>query len=87
VQVDTGYQGILKLHPNTAIPNKRSKKNPLTKEQKMKNQKILSSRVVVENIIRCLKIYKIIAEKYRNSRRRFTLRLNLIAGLYNFQLK
>jgi hypothetical protein len=51
VQVDTGYQGILKLHPNTAIPKKRSKKNPLTTEDKIKNQKISSSRVVVENII------------------------------------
>ncbi|MDZ4757819.1 MAG: IS5/IS1182 family transposase, partial [Bacteroidota bacterium] len=28
----------------------------------------------------------IIAEKYRNRRKKYNLRLNLIAGLYNFQL-
>jgi hypothetical protein len=27
-----------------------------------------------------------VAEKYRNRRRRFGLRFNLIAGLYNFEL-
>jgi hypothetical protein len=72
---------------NIAITYKRSKKNPQTKEQKMKNQKISSSRVLIENIIRELKIFKVIAEKYRNRRRRFNLRINLIAGIYNLQLK
>ena len=32
--VDTGYQGIAKLHANVEIPKKRSKKKPLTKEDK-----------------------------------------------------
>ncbi|MGI8787171.1 MAG: IS5/IS1182 family transposase, partial [Pyrinomonadaceae bacterium] len=31
-------------------------------------------------------IFRIVAEKYRNRRRRFGLRFNLIAGLYNFEL-
>jgi hypothetical protein len=82
--VDTGYQGIKKQHTNSELPKKRSKKNPLTKEDKIQNQKISSSRVLIENIIRELKIFKIIAEKYRNKRKKFTLGLNLIAGLYNF---
>jgi hypothetical protein len=43
-------------------------------------------RVVVENIIRTLKIFRILAEKYRNRRKRFGLRLNLIAAMCNFQL-
>jgi len=86
MQVDTGYTGILKIHKNSEIPKKRSKKNPLTKLDKKQNQIISSSRVLVENIIRCLKIFRIIAEKYRNRRKKYNLRLNLIAGLYNFQL-
>lgn len=85
-QVDTGYQGMQKLHSNTELPKKRSKKNPLTKEEKMENRRISSSRVLVENVIRCLKIFRVLAEKYRNRRKRFTLRLNLIAAIYNFQL-
>ena len=86
VQVDTGYQGLQKRHINTEIPKKRSKKNPLTATDKQENQRISSSRVTVENVIRSIKIFRIIAEKYRNRRKRFTLRLNLIAGIYNYQL-
>ncbi|MCC6182175.1 MAG: transposase [Bacteroidia bacterium] len=71
---------------NTEIPKKRSKKNPLTDVDKKENQRISSSRVTVENVIRSIKIFRIIAEKYRNRRKRFTLRLNLIAGVYNYQL-
>lgn len=85
-QVDTGYQGLQKIHPNTEIPKKRSKKNPLTKQDKQENHRISASRVLVENIIRCIKIFRILAEKYRNRRKRYALRLNLIAGIYNFQL-
>lgn len=85
-QVDTGYQGLQKMHNNTEIPKKRNKKNPLTKLDKKNNQLISSSRVTVENIIRSLKIFRILAEKYRCRRKRFTLRLSLIAGIYNAQL-
>lgn len=85
-QVDTGYQGLQKKHVNTQIPKKRSKKNPLTKQDKIQNQCISSSRVLVENVIRCIKIFRIIAEKYRNRRKRYALRINLIAGIYNYQL-
>ncbi|SPR03203.1 IS5 family transposase ISOt6 [Orientia tsutsugamushi] len=28
---DTGYQGIQKIHNNPKLPKKKSKKNPLTK--------------------------------------------------------
>jgi hypothetical protein len=43
-------------------------------------------RITVENIIRDVKIFRIIAEKYRNRRRRFALRFNLIAAIYNINL-
>ena len=33
-QVDTGFQGLQKGHANTEMPKKRSKKKPLTKEDK-----------------------------------------------------
>jgi hypothetical protein len=80
---DTGYQGIQKLHCNSEIPKKKSKKSPLTGEDKKQNQQISSKRITIENIIRDVKIFRIIAEKYRNRRRRFTLRFNLIAAIYN----
>ena len=85
--VDTGYQGIAKLHSNCEIPKKRSKKHPLTAEDKQQNKRISSHRVVIENIIRELKIFRIIAEKYRNRRKKFGLRFNLIAAFYNLNLE
>ncbi|SPR08948.1 IS5 family transposase ISOt6 [Orientia tsutsugamushi] len=39
-----------------------------------------------ENVIGMLKRFKIIADKYRNRPKRFSLRFNLISGIYNFQL-
>ncbi|SPR12179.1 IS5 family transposase ISOt6 [Orientia tsutsugamushi] len=39
-----------------------------------------------ENVIGMLKRFKIIADKYRNRRKRFGLRFNLISCIYNFEL-
>jgi IS5 family transposase len=86
IQADSGYQGIKKRHENSEIPFKGTKKNPLTEEKKKENHKLSSTRVAVENVIRTIKIFKILAEKYRNRRKRFGLRLNLIAAICNFQL-
>jgi hypothetical protein len=41
---------------------------------------------VVEHVLRHLKIFRLLAERYHNRRRRFSLRFNLIAGLYNLKL-
>ncbi len=85
-QTDTGYQGIHWLHANNELPKKRSKQHPLTKADKATNRRIASERVLNEHVIGALKRFKIIADKYRNRRKRFGLRLNLIAGIYNLQL-
>lgn len=82
---DTGYQGLQKLHQNTSLPYKRKKNQPLTKEQKFHNKQLSSKRILIENVIRCIKIFKIISDKYRNRRRRFGLRFNLISGIYNYE--
>lgn len=86
VQVDTGYQGIKKYHANSNLPYKRSKKQPLTKEQLKYNHRIGSSRMVIEHVIRELKVFRILSERYRNRRKRFGLRVNLIAALFNYEL-
>lgn len=83
IQADTGYQGLQKIHGNTEIPKKKSKKHPLSKEDKQQNRVISSERVLIENIIREIKIFRMIAEKYRNRRKRFAMRVNLIAAFYN----
>jgi DDE superfamily endonuclease len=83
---DSGYQGIQKIHANAVKPVKGTKKKPLSKEDKKHNHQVGSGRVMVEHIIRELKIFKIIAAPYRNRRKRFGLRINLIAAIYNFEL-
>lgn len=84
---DTGYQGIQKLHGNSCVPKKKTKKQPLTPEDKKANRALASQRALNENVIGMLKRFKIIADKYRNRRKRFGLRFNLIAGIYNYELE
>lgn len=86
VLTDTGYQGLNKIHTNSRLPKKRTKKHPLTPKDKDDNKKLSSQRVINENVIGMLKRFKIIADKYRNRRKRFGLRFNLIAGIYNYEL-
>lgn len=85
VKVDSGYQGLQKIHANTDLPKKNKKKDPLTKQDKLKNKEQAKKRVVVEHVIGHLKKFKIISQKYRNRRKRFTLKFNLICGIYNYE--
>ena len=71
---------------NSKSPKKRSKKQALSKEDKKQNRNLSSQRIVNENVIGMLKRFKIIADEYRNRRKRFGLRFNLIAGIYNYEL-
>jgi hypothetical protein len=84
---DTGYLGINKLHANSQIPAKKSKLHPLTSEQKAANRELASQRIFVEHVIGKLKVFRILSERYRNRRKRFGLRFNLIASLYNLETK
>ena len=86
VVTDTGYQGIVKLHSRSELPKKRSKNKPLTSDDKKRNQVLASERVGNENVIGMLKRFKILSDRYRNRRKRFGLRFNLIAGIYNLEL-
>ena len=85
-QTDTGYQGIHHLHQNSELPKKKTKKRPLTKEEKHENQRIARERALNEHVIGALKRFKIISDTYRNRRKRFGLRFTLIAEIYNLQL-
>jgi len=80
---DSGFQGILEFHKNSETPKKKSKKEPLTAEDKAANKRIAQERIFIENVNASLKIFKILASKYRNRRKRFALRMSLICGIYN----
>ena len=83
---DSGYLGIAKQHANSRTPHKSSKLHPLTGVQKAENRRLARERFVAEHIIRSLKIFRLLSERYRNRRRRFGLRFNLIAAIYNHEI-
>jgi hypothetical protein len=83
---DSGYHGIDALHPNSWTPFKKSKLHPLTPEQKQQNRTLASCRASIENVIRMLRRFRILGNTYRNRRKRFGLRLNLIAAIANLHL-
>ncbi len=83
---DSGFQGVAKLHPNCRTPFKRWRGKTLTTEQHAYNRKLARERIIAEHIIRKLKIFRVLKETYRHRRRRFALRLTLIAALYNHDL-
>ncbi len=55
---DSAYLRLQKLHAKTQMPEK-SKKKPLTKEDKKNNAKLSSERVINKNVIGLLKRFKI----------------------------
>ena len=85
LDTDTGYLGIKKIHANSEHPIKGSKYHKLTECEKQFNRQISPDRVLNEHVIGFIKRFKIVADKYRNRRKRFGLRLNLIAGICNFE--
>ena len=82
---DSGYTGLHKCHPNSEVPHKSSKNSTLTPEEKAHNRELARERILNEHVIRYLKRFKILQGRYRNRRRRFGLRFNLIAAIYNLQ--
>jgi len=87
ILADEGYQGISKIHKNSRTPFKRKKNYPLSEEERKENRDLLKQRITVEHIFRKLKIFRILREKYRNRRKRFDLRFNLIAACCNLEVR
>ena len=86
-ETDSGYQGIKAFHKNSKHPKKKPKKGELTSEEKAENRQISESRISNEHAIGFLKRFRILSERYRNRRKCFGLRLNLIASICNMDRK
>lgn len=86
VFVDLGYLGILNFHENSFIPAKRSKHHPLTEEDKQLNREMATIRIAVEHFNAKFKTFQIMALPYRNRRKRFELRAELICGIINYEI-
>ena len=87
ILADSGYQGIMKMYSQAQTPRKSSKLKPLTLEDKSYNHVLSKERIKVENIFAKGKTFKMFSTTYRNQRKRFVLRMNLIAGIINCELE
>jgi len=74
---DTGYTETNKLHRKTGLPEKRSGRKLLNKEEIIASK----DRFLKENTIGLNKRFKIIIDKNKNRRNKFALRSNITAGI------
>ena len=87
---DSGYRGVQKVHAKSLIPIRHKEDIAKLSEEKKatrkaENKAISSVRMKVEHIIGRVKNFKIVAERYRNQRKRLLLRFNLICGIVNYE--
>ena len=83
---DKGYKGINKYHNLSQIPKKKPRRDSFSKSDKKENKELAKERIVIENVFAHLKRFRILQGRYRNRRKRFGLRFNLIASIYNYEL-
>ena len=83
---DKGYEGINKYHNLSQIPKKKPRRDSFSKSDKKENKELAKERIVIENVFAHLKRFRILQGRYRNRRKRFGLRFNLIASIYNYEL-
>ena len=83
VMADLAYKGFHQINSKLLIPIKKSKNISLPKIAKQINKEISRRRIAIEHINCQLKHFRILTERYRNRRKRFGLRMNLIAGILN----
>lgn len=81
---DRGYEGIAQLHDESYLFHKKKQNWKLFKEQRQSNRRLAQIQVKVEYVNRKSKVFRVLVERYHNWRKRFGLRFNLIAGLFNY---
>lgn len=83
--VDSGYQGLDKIHRQTELPYKAKKKKKLDPDERQYNEGLSRLRVKVENVFCQIKTFKILSYTYRNKNKRYNLKFNIVAGLVNIK--
>ena len=84
---DKGFQGICDLHAFSVTPFKKPKGGELTAEQKAFNSNLSSYRIRIEHVNRRLNCFKILKYCYRNKQKKHLLRISLISGFFNYELR
>ena len=86
IMADLAYKGFHQIKSKLLIPIKQPNNLSLPQIAKQINQEISRRRITIEHINGKLKHFRILTERHRNRRKRFGLRMNLIAGMVNWML-
>lgn len=79
---DKAYIG----EPQITTPSKKPKNGELTPKQKAENTTLSSQRIFVEHLIRVVKIFKIVGERFRLHKRRYKSIIVTICGLVRLRI-
>ncbi|UQN09176.1 transposase family protein [Deinococcus sp. QL22] len=80
---DARYQGLWRSHGQAITPHQATRASPLSTDQRQENRVLAHTRQSIEHVIRRMKIFRVLKGVYRHRRRRFALRVQLIAALCN----
>lgn len=79
---DKGYIGERQIE----TPHKKQKKQELTPEQKEENQQLSAQRIVVEHVIRLVKIFRVAQERFRLRPQNYELVILTVCGLVRLRV-
>lgn len=79
---DKAYIG----EPQITTPYKKPKNGELTEAQKKKNKALSSNRIFVEHIIRIIKIFKVVQDRFRLRKNRYKSVLLTVCGLVRLRI-
>lgn len=82
---DSGYQGILKLYPNSMTPRKKPRNRDLTAEEKQYNREPAKVRIAIEHVNRRCKIFRIVKATYRGKHKHYHTTWTVVAMLVNLR--
>ena len=82
---DSGYQGIVHYHATSTIPFKNKKGQSLSAEEKAHNKALSKQRILIENVNRRCKIFRIVKEVYRGKHANYGRNWHLVAAIVNFR--
>jgi hypothetical protein len=79
---DKGYVGEVAI----TTPDKKPKKGELTAIQKQRNRELSSNRIVVEHLIRVVKIFRVAQERFRLNPQKYEQIILTICGLVRLRI-
>ncbi len=86
VIADAGYQGMKDFLPGAKVMIPYRGRESLTKTERKYNQYVSKRRILIENVIRMLKVYRRLSQVYDGSREEFREDLLVVSGLHNLHI-